>query len=251
MNQDSLIENATEAQIQNWDNFCHHLGDWHGTWTAYSSEGELNRKFQCIRCFHLDSNGCEVNHQNKYTYADGTTKVETFGPHKKPFIKSLHFNNSFSWGSIEVKPDSMFFFETGFKYAQRRRSAVARYNENGTVDILIISEHLGSYVEESAYAPASQISNWQGTITSMTPDWTISSTVTTSWTKLDSLDENYITLHLNDGISISIPRYVESGKEFFLAAEWLVNPTLLQRGIRHFSTSGFTKFTLEIFTDEA
>jgi hypothetical protein len=33
-----------------------------------------------------------------------------------------------------------------------------------------------------------------------------------------------------------------------MAIDWLVNPTLLQRGIRHYGVSGFTSFTLEVFS---
>ncbi|MDZ8107340.1 MAG: DUF3598 family protein [Nostoc sp. DedQUE12a] len=243
MNSDTI----TNAQLQNWENFCSHLGDWHGTWNVYNLEGELIRFHQCIRSFHLSSDGNEINHQNYSTYADGTNKLETYGPHKKPHLRSLHFHNSFSWGSQEVKPGSMFFFETGFKHQDRRRSAVARYNENNTLDILIISEHLGGIVDEPSLPTANQFSGWQGTITKMKPDWIVSPAAPTSWIKLEDLNKNYLSLHLKDSISISIPRYIKSETEFFLAVEWLVKPTLLLRGIRHFNISGFTSFNLEIF----
>lgn len=240
--------NVKDAQLQNWENMCRHVGDWHGTWKVYNLKGELIRFHQCVRSFHLSSDGNEINHQNHYTYPDGTTKVETYGPHKKPNIRSLHFDDTFSWGSTEVKPGSMFFFETGFKHKDRRRSAVSRYNENGTLDILIISEHFGSFAEEPSYPRANELSDWQGTVTKMTPDCIVSSALPTTWKQLEDLGEDYLTLHLNDGISISIPRQIETGREFFLATEWLVNSNLLRRGIRHFSASGFTELTIEVFS---
>ncbi|MEA5623915.1 DUF3598 family protein [Nostoc sp. UHCC 0251] len=243
MNSDTI----TNAQLQNWENFCSHIGDWHGTWNVYNLEGELIRSHQCVRSFHLSGDGSEMNHQNYSTYADGTNKLETYGPHKKPHIRSLHLNDSFSWGSQEVKSGSVFFFETGFKHKDRRSSAVARYNENGTLDILIISEHLGSQVEEPPLPPANQLSGWQGIITKMTPECIVSPTVSTSWIQLEDLNKNHLTLNLKDGVAISIPKYIESETEFFLVTEWLVNPTLLLRGIRHFDISGFTSFTLEVF----
>ncbi|BAZ50164.1 hypothetical protein NIES4103_27780 [Nostoc sp. NIES-4103] len=243
MNSDTI----THAQLQNWENFCNHVGDWHGPWNVYNLEGELIRSHQCVRSFHLSDDGSEMSHQNYSTYSDGTSKLETYGPHKKPQIKSLHFHDSFSWGSQEVKTDSVFFFETGFKHQHRRRSAVVRYNENGTLDILIISEHLGERRNEAILPPANQFTGWQGIITKMTPDWIVSPAVSTEWIQLEDLNKNYLSLHLKDGVSISIPKHIESKTEFFLAAEWLVNPTLLLRGIRNFDTYGFVSFSLEIF----
>ena len=243
MNSDTI----TNAQLQNWENFCNHVGDWHGTWNIYNLEGELIRYHQCIRSFHLSDDGSEMNHQNYSTYSDGTSKLETYGPHKKPHIKALHFHDSFSWGSQEVKTGSVFFFETGFKHQDRRRSAVARYNENGTLDILIISEHLGSKVDEPPIPPANQFSGWQGIGIKMTPDCIVLSPAPSSWVQLENLNQNYLSLHLKDGLSISIPQDIKSETKFFLAVEWLVNPNLLFRGIRHFDVSGFTSFTLEKF----
>ncbi|OYD87126.1 hypothetical protein CDG77_31090 [Nostoc sp. 'Peltigera membranacea cyanobiont' 213] len=244
-----MNSSITDPQLQNWENFCRHhaIGDWHGTWSIYDLEGKLIRHFQCVRSFQVSADGNEVNHQNHYTYPDGTTKTETFGPHKKPIIKSLHFNDSFSWGSTEVKPETMFFFETGFKHGSQRRSAVARYNTDASLDIVIISEQLKSFAQEFSSLPINQLINWKGIVTEITPDWIISSAAETSWVQLEELAKDYLTLHLNDNVSISIPKQIDSNKELFLATEWLVNPTLLLRGIRYFDTFGFRNFTLEVF----
>lgn len=244
-----MSSSITDAQLQNWENFCRHhaIGDWHGTWSIYDLEGKLIRQFQCIRSFQVSSDGNEVNHQNHYTYADGTTKTESFDTHKKPLIKSLHFNDSFSWGSTEVKPETMFFFETGFKHGNQRRSAIARYNTDTSLDIVIISEHLKTFAQEPSSLPTNQLIDWKGTVTKITPNWIISNAAETSWIELDELAKDYLTFHLNDSVSLSIPKQIEKNKEFFLATEWLVNPTLLLRGIRYFDTSGFTNFALEVF----
>ncbi|NDJ26089.1 DUF3598 family protein [Nostoc sp. B(2019)] len=249
MNQDTLLENLTDAQIKNWENFCHyHGGEWHGTWNIYNPEGILTRAYQCIRSFHVSSNASEVSRQNYYIYADGTTKLENFETRKKPLIKGLFLDNSFSWGSTTVTPGSTFFFETGFRHEDRRGSAVSRYNENGTLDVLIIPEHLSSFADTSPYYSVNEFSSkCQGTIKKMTPDWIVSPIVANSWMQLERLAEDYLTLHLADNISVNIPRQIESGKEFCLTTQWLVKPTLMYRGTRHFDASGFTRFTLEVF----
>ncbi|WP_442936968.1 DUF3598 family protein [Nostoc sp.] len=28
-------------QLQNWESFCSHIGDCHGTWSVYNLQGEL------------------------------------------------------------------------------------------------------------------------------------------------------------------------------------------------------------------
>jgi hypothetical protein len=245
-----MSSSITDAQLQNWENFCRHhaIGDWYGTWNIYDLEGKLIRQFKCIRSFQVTADGNEINHQNYYIYPDNTTKLETFQPRKKPNKEALFLETSFSWGSTEVKASSIFFFEIGFRNEDRRRSAVVRYNEDGTVDILIISEHLGSFSNESPLPLENQLDGWEGIATSMTPnDCIVSPTQAILWMPLEDLNKKYLTLHLQNGISISVPHQIESGQNFFLAAEWLVNPTLLQRSIRHFDTSEFISFTLEVF----
>jgi len=82
----------------------------------------------------------------------------------------------------------------------------------------------------------------------MTPELTLSSAVATAWNRLEDLGKDYLTLHPPDGVSVSCPQQLSSRKDFVLAVDWQVNDALLQRGSRHFDTSAFTRFTLEVFT---
>jgi hypothetical protein len=115
--------------------------------------------------------------------------------------------------------------------------------------ITIIPETLAIFVEEPSLPQAFDLSgNWQGTLLRMKPDCIEFPPVTTSWTRLEDLGEDYHILYFPHGVSVSCPRQIESGKEFVLAVDWLVNSSKLQRGIRNFDTSGFTSFTLPTFT---
>ena len=240
-----------DTQLQNWDNFCryHATGDWHGTWTRYSPKREVIESFQCIRSLQANEDGSEINHQNHYTYADGKSETKTFGPYKKPNTVALFLDNSFSWGSTKVESGSSFGFETGFRHEDRRASVVVVYDDSGRLQqIIIIPEHLASFAEESPHPQAFQLSgNWKGTLKMMTPDLIVSPPVATSWNRLEDLGEDYLTLHFPDGISLSCPEQIESGKKFFMAVDWRVDSALLQRGIRYYEPSGFTGFTLELF----
>lgn len=240
-----------EPQLQNWANFCrYYSGDLYGTWTRYYLEEKQIESFQCIRSFCAKDDCSEISHQNHYIYADGTRESKTYSPYLKPITKGLFLDTCFSWGSTKVDPGIPFFFDTCLRDGDRRASAIARYDESGSLQrITVLVEHLNSFAESS---PISEVNNsngnWQGTLIKITPDWIVYPETATSWMQLKDLSENHLTLHLNDGVSVSFPQSVESGKKFFLAMDWLSSHTLLQRAIRHYNPSGFTSLTLEVFT---
>lgn len=242
---------AMNTQLQNWDNFCryHATGNWYGIWTRYSPEGEVIKSFKGIRSLQASEDGSEINHHNYYTYADGKSESKTFGPYKKPNTKALFLDNSFSWGSTNMEPGSNFGFETGFRYEDQRASVAVLYDGSGSLQTMTtIPEYLASFAGEPSRPPVNGISgNWQGTLKTITPDLIVSPPVATSWKRLEDLGENYLTLYFPDGISLSCPRQLEREKKFFMAIDWRVNSTLLQRGIRNYKSSGFTGFTLELF----
>ena len=240
------------AQLQNWENFFqyHAIGDWHGNWTRYSPEGKTLEGFKCVRCFQVSEDGSEVTHQNHYTYADGKTETKIFGPYQKPVTTALFLENSFFWGSARVEAASIFGFEIGFKYENSGASAAVMYDNSGNLErITIISEELGAFPSKPLHPPTSKLkSDLKGILKSMTDDLITSAPEVSLWKSLEDLGDDYQSLHFSDGVSISCPRQVFSGKAMLLAMDWWANPALLQRGIRYFDQSGSTNFTLENFT---
>ncbi len=114
--------------------------------------------------------------------------------------------------------------------------------------ITVIHEKLAALPDLLSNLLAKEVTgNWQGISKTMTPDLQISSPVATSWKRLEDLAEDYRQLYFSGGIAISCPPKVTSGQEFICVVDWLVNSTLLQRGIYKYNTSGFTSFTLQIF----
>lgn len=222
--------------------------------------------FRGIRSLHTSSDGSEVYHHNHYFYADGLSKSETFRTKKKPKVLSLFLDKSFSWGSTKRESGlsgdkfgfmyldtwkwTPFFFETGFRHEDRKVSAGASYDEGGSLQsLIVITEHLGSFAAYPSVGAVNEL--WgesSGTIKKMTLDLMVSPPRATSWKRLEDLAENYVTLHCREGVSLSCPRQIESGKPFFGAVDWLVNPLELQRGRRHYDNSGLSSFTLEVFT---
>lgn len=241
-----------QLQLQNWDNFCkYHVNhDWYGVWTRYSIDGEVTDSFQCIRSFHLNQDGNEINHQNHYIYSDGKKETKTFGPYKKPDTRALFLDNSFSWGSLLVLEESRFGFETGFRYEDRRLSTVVIYNESGNLqEITVISEVLQGSLEESNLISSESFSGvWKGTAKTINPNYVVSSPVSNTYDQLQNSDENYLKLYFPNGVSINCPISVEPEQEFSAGVNWLINPNLLQSGIRNYDASGFTGFSFAKLT---
>ncbi|AFZ00418.1 DUF3598 family protein [Calothrix sp. PCC 6303] len=242
--------NLIEAQNESWSNFCkYHVGDWHGNWTTFSSEGQLTNSIQCIRSFRLNEDGTEIQHHNHYTYEDGKKESKLYGNYNKSTLRSLFLKNCFSWGLKQVDSGTKFFFETGFRYEQRRISVVGIYKNGISIDsVLVISEHIADFPDKPT-STVKQITgiNWNGISKTITDDYQVSSSEEKIWTALESLGIDYFTMHFSDGISISCPQVIEKGQHFLTVIDWQVLPTFWQRGIRKYDQSGFSSLTLEEF----
>jgi hypothetical protein len=240
------------AQLQNWDTFIkYHVNcDWHGIWYRYSSDVKLLESFAGVRSFHANEDGSEVTHQNYYQYQDGKTEIKTFGPYKKPTIRALFLDNSFTAGSAKIEIGSIFGFETGFRYENRRAEAITIYDESGNLQkMTFIDEQLGTPPQITTNLHPQEVSgNWQGIAKTITAELTISSPIVTSWQPAENLAKDYQTLHLSNTVSITCPQTIAGEQDFFYVVDWLVQPSLLLRGIRKYEASNFTNFTLETFT---
>ncbi|MGL5878243.1 MAG: DUF3598 family protein [Xenococcaceae cyanobacterium] len=236
-------------RLKNWDNFCeYHMGDWHGVWNTYNAERELLKSFKCIRSLHVNADRTQIDHQNHYIYSKDETETKTFGPYKKSKLNALFLNNSFSWGSTEIKFEPVFGFETGFRYKDRRASAGILYDASGLQKITIIPEHLESFPEKPERSPTpQQCDRFLGIQQQIKSDFQVSSPVETAWQPLETLAENNFTLHFDEGISISCPLKLETEEKFCFAIDWKIDNKTTHRGIRRFDSADFTNFSLTTY----
>ena len=59
-------------QEKNWQNFCdNHVGNWYGTWTKYSADGEIIESVQSLRSLKTNPEKTLTFQKNRYTYPDG------------------------------------------------------------------------------------------------------------------------------------------------------------------------------------
>jgi hypothetical protein len=232
----------------NWERFCrYHVGDWHGIWTRYSCAGVAQASFRCIRSFQVNPDESVLTHQNHYDYADGRRETKTFGPYTPSTTRCLFIAQSFSWGAPSADVEAPFFFETGFRWADRRMSCVVQHNGSGLWQpFLVIVEHLGRFADRP---PPTPVPAWthegHGTRQTMTPDMHVSAPATFPWKRLEDLEEHHLTCRLPEGVAVSVPRRLEPGTPFRGMVEWAVDGTL-QRGIRVYDATGFAHFSLDI-----
>jgi hypothetical protein len=234
----------------NWDTFCrYHAGDWHGSWTQYALDGVALASFQCIRSFHVTADGSAITHQNHYRYADGRQETKTFGPYTPATTRSLFVETSFSWGAPAVTGEIPFFFETGFRAAERRVSLVARYDARGVWQpILVMTEHRGRLAEpQPAVGSPALPQGCQGLRRTMTPDRRVAAPEPVAWSRLEALGEDTLTVRVPEGLAVSLPHHLAPGQPFVGIVEWVVRPTVVQRGLRYYQAWGFSHFSFDRF----
>ena len=216
----------------------------------YAPTGDIVESFQCVRSFKLNQAGDLIQHQNHYNYGDGRQETKSFGPYRKPHLRSLFLENSFSWGSDKVTSGHPFGFETGFRCGNRRMSVAARISDPNLdwQTIVVITEQLEGFTPDSFPTLTSQFNNsCQGVTQTKTPDWLVSESITVPWRRLADLQADYLNLLTPNGIGISIPKQVANESDFTLAVDWLVEPGLLYRGVRTFKQLEFVAFRLTVF----
>ncbi|MGL5877461.1 MAG: DUF3598 family protein [Xenococcaceae cyanobacterium] len=255
-----------DLKAQNWKNLCaNHLKDWHGIWTRYSPQGEVIESFQSLRSFQSDLQQDEITQLNRYMYADGTSKQESWQ-------YNLH-SNSLADGLVHPSREyiSGLFFASGHaalitkQFARQPFSGIEIFfrSENLRHSVGIIYDHTGnlsrtaSIREDAAGFPSQywstelkQLSdlnlegNWQGTSITMTPDLQVSEPITT---ELHFPIKGNKTFFFPDRISLSCPERVTIGNSFQIAANWLITPSQLQQITVDYDRDGaFSKLTLQM-----
>jgi hypothetical protein len=257
-----------ELKEKNWQNLCaKHIRDWHGIWTRYSSSGAVTESFRSLRSFHSNRQQTEIAHTNRYMYADGTTKEESweynlhsnglsdglFHP-ARDYMRGLNFEQgAAAWVTKQLKAGSHFAVELFFLHENLRHSVGIVYDAQGNLsrtaniredDRGFPSNYWSTEINQLTERNLS--SNWQGTELKMTPDLKVSEPVAT---QLNWGWEGNNTFFLPDGVSISCPDKVSVGICFILAANWLVTPSQLQQlSVKYDESGDFSTLTCGMFS---
>ncbi len=260
----------------NWANFLKNLGEWKGSFTTVSLEGELIKSTPSI----LNLEGLE---NNKLVQL----RLRRFGPggyNEQPVSDYIQEYRSlgrqiiffetgaFSKGSMQLAPFAEFGAEYGFVTENRRLRFVQLYDQQGNLSNLTLIREFRSGQDAQERPPltvAQLLGTWQGTARTAYPDWQSSETYTTSLeikelgdgilqqqlsfngqtiTSTARIEGNRLhftesllprqILLLPDGTSSNTPLQVKLHQSFFLEVGWLREENERQRLIRSYNEKG-------------
>jgi hypothetical protein len=261
-----------------WDNFLQNLGEWHGSFTQFSPQGEMVKDTPSILMLEQleDHQTVRLTLRRFPPSPDGITKppVDELVRQYQSFGQDVLFfdNGAFSQGPLQLSPFSPSGAEFGFILDNRRLRVVELCNPEGNLQSLtLIREYrAGTSLEERpALTIEMLLGTWQGEATTLYSDLRSPDTFSTqmqlkietsgrlqqqlsfgnqtisSSAKIENsilyFDESSLPIQvflLPDGASATVPQKVQMRTPIFFEAGWLISPTQRQRLIRRYSDKG-------------
>lgn len=251
-----------------WERLLHNLGEWQGSFTQFSPQGQLLNDIPTVVSLEGLNNNQTVR---QIIRQEGTEKVLEYSS----LAKSVLFfeNGAFSQGSIQLGPFSEFGAELGLIDENRRLRLVQLFDKNGQMNQLtLIREHLAGTqaIENPPLQVDDLLGEWQGEATTIYPDWRSPDTISTNL-KLQLDDSGRLIQTLNfaghtiattatingsiilfdqdpqkqvqvlllpNGASATSPLQVQIRQSFILEVGWLIKPNLRQRMVRSYNDKG-------------
>ena len=258
----------------NWENFLKNLGEWVGSFTQISTDGELLTSTPSI----LTLEGLEDNQLVRFRvrrFATNTSEqpiVDTSQEYRSLGKQAVFFETgAFSKGSLQVAPFSQFGAEYGFVSGDRRSRLVQLFGKQGSFESLTLIREIRSGTEATLrpdLTVAQLVGKWTGTAHTVYPDWkapettavsleikevcgclqqqltfgsrTIASTARIEGNRLHFEEGAHPrrVLLLPDGMSSNTPLQVSHREPFFVEAGWLLSENKRQRLIRSYNEKG-------------
>ncbi|MDY7021154.1 MAG: DUF3598 family protein [Cyanobacteriota bacterium] len=261
-----------------WENFLENLGEWHGSFTQISTQGEIIKDTPSI----LLLEGLNDNTKARLTLRrfppspDGITKppVDELVREYQSLGRDILFfeTGAFSQGTIQLAPFAKSGAEFGFVAENRRLRLVELCDPNGYLEQLtLIREKRANTdaVERPPLTVEALLGTWNGEATTLYPDFrppetfstqmqlqldssgkltqtlsfdnqTISSTATIAGSILhfDQGSQPVRVYLLPDGASATVPQRIQLRQPLFFEAGWLTSPYERQRLIRRYNAKG-------------
>ena len=259
-----------------WDCLLQNIGEWQGSFTRFSPQGE-----------QLEDTPTVVSFEMLNDHKTMRQIVRRLPPNQPVDEKVLEYsslgrnilfleNGAFSFGSIQWGPFSDFGAELGLIEKQRRLRIVQMFNRASQLEkITLIREKLqgSNELERPALTVEQLFGEWQGEAVTIYPDFSKSDTYSTNLkihpeksdrlvqqltfgtgsaartiTSTAQINGSVLTfsesalptqiLLLPDGASCNCPLQIKPGHFFVLEAGWLLKPNQRQRIIRAYSDKG-------------
>ena len=262
--------------LTQWDYFLKNLGEWHGSFTRFSPQGEETSDTPSVVTLEGLNNNKNVHQVVRYLPPNEPSRDVVVD--YEDLNRSIIFfpNGAFSQGSMQWGPYSTFGGEFGlidneFGDGSRRLRMVELYNSSAKLErVVLIREKLpdSQISDRPTLTLDNLLGEWQGEGTTMYADLsketnfnsrlsikktdadrieqklsfgerTISSTARIQGSRL-LFESNLPTqiLLLPDGASCNCPLEVKLGHNFVLEMGWLLEPNIRQRIIRSYNDKG-------------
>ncbi len=258
----------------NWGNFLKNLGEWEGSFTQVSTDGELLDSTPSI----LTLEGLEDNQLVRFRvrrFANNISEqptVDNVQEYRSVGRQAVFFDTgAFSKGSLQVAPFAEFGAEYGFVSGNRRSRLVQLFDNQGCFNSLTLIREIRSGTDaimRPALTVEQLLGKWEGTAVTVYSDWkpsessavsleikemggslqqqlsfgsrTISSTAKIESNRLH-FEEGATprrVLLLPDGVSSNTPLQISHRQPFFVEAGWLLSDNERQRLIRSYNDKG-------------
>lgn len=260
----------------NWENFLKNLGEWRGSFTKISSDGEILDSTPSILNLEADDHNQVVLFRLR-RFNSGNYDSPPIQDYQQEY-RSLGRQNiffatgAFSKGTLQLAPFSEFGAEYGFVDDDRRLRLVQLYDQKGNFISLTLIREFRSFTdayERPQLTVEQLIGNWQGKAHTVYADLRPSETYAT-YLEIKKIGDGYLEqklsfqsqiiiakariegnkiisetegiyrqiLLLPDGSSSNVPLQLQLRKPFFVEAGWLVRENERQRLIRNYSDKG-------------
>jgi Domain of unknown function (DUF3598) len=258
----------------NWENFLKNLGEWVGTFTQISTDGQILDSTPSI----LTLEGLENNQLVRFRLRRFATNIseqptsDRVQEYRSLGRQAIFFDTgAFSKGSLQVAPFAEFGAEYGFVSTDRRSRLVQLFDNQGCFSSLTLIGEIRSGTDATMRPELTidgLLGKWEGTAYTVYADWQPpeSCGVRLELTKLDGslqqqlsfgartitssarIDGNRLhfeegvtprqILLLPDGVSSNTPLQISHRQPFFVEAGWLLSADRRQRLIRSYNDKG-------------
>jgi len=254
-----------------WQCFLENLGEWHGSFTRLSPQGELLEDTPTVVSFTGLNDNQTIHQIVRRLPLNSPPEEKTFDYSSSSLGRGILFfeDGAFSTGSIQLAPFTDFGAELGLIHKNRRLRLVQLFDKSGQLERLtLIREKLAeaTELEKQPLTVDDLIGTWQGESMTLYPDWrspdtystmlkiervgeskllqhlTIPERIITSVATISgsiiSFDSGYQVLLLPDGASATCPVQLKADTGFFLEVGWMKSPQERQRLIRTYGNRG-------------
>jgi Domain of unknown function (DUF3598) len=261
----------------NWDNFLKNLGEWHGSFTNVSIDGEiLDSTSSILNLTGLEDNKLVTFRLRRFPAGGNGEQPtsDTRAEYRSLGKQAIFFDTgAFSKGSLQVAPFAEFGAEYGFVSPNRRLRFVQLFaggaQGNFTSLILIREFRSGTDAPERPMLDVEQLfGKWDGLAHTVYADWKPPETIATSLIIRDlgnrrleqelsfggrkisstaKIQGNQLNfegdiprriLLLPDGGSSNTPLQISHRQPFFVETGWLLDDNQRQRLMRSYNDKG-------------